>query len=147
MRQELQAQRTQVLSLHVAFTDTDMARGAPGPKASPDDVVRQAVAALETGQPELLADHMTRSVHTGLTTQPPMYLGIRPSRPIDGPAAQGTRGQVKSHRRAPMFVTAIGPTPDLPQRPSVAQIVTTPTFRFTFESDWRSAPMVTAQRA
>ena len=76
MRQELQAQGTQVLSLHVAFIDTDMARGAPGPKSSPDEVVRQAIAALEAGQSELLADDVTRSVHAGLTAQPPMYLGM-----------------------------------------------------------------------
>ncbi len=76
MRQELKAQATQVLSLHVAFMDTDMARGAPGPKSSPDDVVRQVLAALEAGQTELLADEVTRSVHAGLTAEPPMYLGI-----------------------------------------------------------------------
>jgi NAD(P)-dependent dehydrogenase (short-subunit alcohol dehydrogenase family) len=75
MRQELKAQGTEVLSLHVAFMDTDMARGAPGPKSSPDDVVRQAIAALEAGQSELLADDVTRNVHAGLTAQPPMYLG------------------------------------------------------------------------
>lgn len=76
MRQELKAQGTEVLSLHVAFMDTDMARGATGPKSSPDDVVRQAIAALEAGQSELLADDVTRSVHLGLTAQPPMYLGM-----------------------------------------------------------------------
>lgn len=76
MRQELKAQGTEVLSLHVAFMDTDMARGAPGPKSSPDEVVRQAIAVLEAGQSELLADDVTRSVHAGLTAQPPMYLGM-----------------------------------------------------------------------
>jgi NAD(P)-dependent dehydrogenase (short-subunit alcohol dehydrogenase family) len=76
MRQELKAQGTQVLSLHVAFIDTDMARGTPGPKSSPDEVVRQALLALEAGQSELLADDVTRSVHAGLTAEPPMYLGM-----------------------------------------------------------------------
>jgi len=76
MRQELKAQGTQVLSLHVAFMDTDMARGAPGPKSSPDEVVRMTLSALEAGQSELLADDVTRSVHDGLTAQPPMYLGM-----------------------------------------------------------------------
>jgi NAD(P)-dependent dehydrogenase (short-subunit alcohol dehydrogenase family) len=75
MRHELKGQGTEVLSLHVAFMDTDMARGAPGPKSSPDDVVRLATAALEAGQSELLADDVTRSVHAGLTAEPPMYLG------------------------------------------------------------------------
>lgn len=76
MRQELKAQGTEVLSLHVAFIDTDMARGATGPKSSPDEVVRLTIAALEAGHSELLADDVTRSVHAGLTAQPPMYLGM-----------------------------------------------------------------------
>ena len=76
MRHELKAQGTHVLSLHVAFMDTDMARGATGPKSSPEEVVRLAIAALEAGQSELLADGVTRSVHAGLTAQPPMYLGM-----------------------------------------------------------------------
>lgn len=54
---------------------TDMARGAPGPKLAPDEVVRQAIAALEAGQPELLADDTTRQVRRGLSAEPPVYLG------------------------------------------------------------------------
>lgn len=75
LRQELKAQRTELLAVHAAFIDTDMARGAPGPKIAPDDVVRQAIAALEAGQPELLADVTTRSVHAGLAAEPPVYVG------------------------------------------------------------------------
>jgi len=73
-RQELKAQGTALLAVHAAFIDTDMARGAPGPKIAPDDVVRQAIAALEAGQPELLADATTRSVHAGLAAEPPVYV-------------------------------------------------------------------------
>ncbi|MCU6496719.1 SDR family oxidoreductase [Rugamonas sp. A1-17] len=76
MRQELAAQGTAVLSLHVAFMDTDMARGVPGAKASPDDVARMTLAALEGGQAEVLADDVTRNVHVGLTATPPLYLGM-----------------------------------------------------------------------
>lgn len=76
MRQELKSQGTEVLSLHVAFMDTDMARGVPGAKASPDEIARLAITALEDGQSELLADEVTRSVHAGLTAVPPMYLGM-----------------------------------------------------------------------
>ena len=76
MRQELKAQGTEVLSLHVAFMDTDMARGVPGAKTSPNEVARLAIAALEAGQSELLADEVTRGVHAGLTAVPPMYLGM-----------------------------------------------------------------------
>ncbi|WP_018607137.1 SDR family oxidoreductase [Uliginosibacterium gangwonense] len=76
MRQELKGQSTEVLSLHVAFMDTDMARGVPGAKTSPDDVARMTIDALEAGQSELLADDVTRNVHAGLTAVPPMYLGM-----------------------------------------------------------------------
>lgn len=75
MRQELRGQLTQVLSLHVAFMDTDMARHAPGPKQAPEDVVRQAIAALESGQSELLADALTRRVKQGLGAERAPYLG------------------------------------------------------------------------
>ena len=76
MRQELKAQGTEVLSLHVGFMDTDMTRGVPGDKASPDEIARMTIAALEAGQSELLADDVTRNVHAGLTSVPPMYLGM-----------------------------------------------------------------------
>jgi NAD(P)-dependent dehydrogenase (short-subunit alcohol dehydrogenase family) len=75
LRQELKAQRTELLSLHAAFIDTDMARTVPGPKSAPEDIVRQAIAALEAGQSELLADTLTRDVHRGLTAEQPVYLG------------------------------------------------------------------------
>jgi NAD(P)-dependent dehydrogenase (short-subunit alcohol dehydrogenase family) len=74
LRQELKAQGTQLLAVHAAFIDTDMARGAPGPKVAPEDVVRQAIAALQAGQPELLADATTRDVHRGLAAEPPVYI-------------------------------------------------------------------------
>jgi NAD(P)-dependent dehydrogenase (short-subunit alcohol dehydrogenase family) len=74
LRQELRGQLTQVLSLHVAFMDTDMARHAPGPKLAPEDVVRQAIAALEAGQPELLADALTRQVRQGLGAERAPFL-------------------------------------------------------------------------
>lgn len=75
LRQELKAQRTELLAVHSALIETDMSRGLPGEKISPDDVVRQALAALEAGQPELLADATTHNVHAGLAAQPPVYVG------------------------------------------------------------------------
>jgi short-subunit dehydrogenase len=75
LRQELKAQRTELLSVHAAFVDTDMARGVPGAKLSPDDLVRQALAALEAGQPELLADPTSEQVHAGLVAEPRVYTG------------------------------------------------------------------------
>ena len=75
LRQELTAQHTELLSVHAAFIDTDMARGVPGPKITPDEVVRLAIAALEAGQPELLADPISLNVHAGLVAQPRVYIG------------------------------------------------------------------------
>lgn len=75
LRQELAPQGTQLLALHVAFMDTDMARNAPGPKTSPDEVVRLTLAALEAGEAELLADTITRDLRHGLGAARPAYLG------------------------------------------------------------------------
>lgn len=74
LRQELKQQRTELLAVHAAFIDTDMARGAPGPKLAPDDLVQQVIAALEASQAELLADATTRNVRRGLGTDSPVYL-------------------------------------------------------------------------
>lgn len=74
LRQELTSQGTQLVAVHAAFIDTDMARGAPGPKIAPGEVVRQTLAALEAGQAEVLADTVTRQVHAGLSAEPAVYL-------------------------------------------------------------------------
>ncbi|MGE8549706.1 MAG: SDR family NAD(P)-dependent oxidoreductase, partial [Acinetobacter calcoaceticus] len=76
MRQELKAQGTAVLSLHVAFMDTDMVRGLAGNKTSPDVIAQMTIAALERGESELLADEITQNVHAGLTAETPVYLGM-----------------------------------------------------------------------
>jgi len=75
MRQELAAQGTALLAVHAAYIDTDLVRGVAAPKISPEDVVRQTIAALEAGAPEVFADETTRHVHAGLTAQPPLYVG------------------------------------------------------------------------
>ncbi|HKR38612.1 MAG TPA: SDR family oxidoreductase [Paraburkholderia sp.] len=75
LRQELKAQHTELLAVHSALIDTDMTHGVPGEKLAPADVVQQALAALEAGQPEMLADPTTRAVRAGLSAQPPVYIG------------------------------------------------------------------------
>lgn len=75
LRNELRAQRTQVVGLHVGYMDTDMAKHAEGPKARPEDVVRQALAAIEAGQEEVLADDVSRHVKLGLSAERGVYLG------------------------------------------------------------------------
>lgn len=76
VRHALRAQGTQVLGLHVAFMDTDMTAHVTGPKVAPADVVRQALAALEAGAEEILADDTTRQVKRALSDDPGVYLGL-----------------------------------------------------------------------
>lgn len=73
-RIELQAQKTQVLALHVGFIDTDLTRGFDVPKLAPEEVVRSALDGLEAGASEVLADERTRQVHAGLSADPAVYL-------------------------------------------------------------------------
>lgn len=75
LRQELKAQGTQVLALHMAFMDTDMARQAQGPKIAPAEVVRQTLQALREGRSEVLADSVTRELKQGLSAERAAYLG------------------------------------------------------------------------
>lgn len=67
LRHELRAQKTQVLSLHVGYIDTDMAEKVTAPKSSPADVVRATLDALEAGRDEVLADEVSRNVKQGLS--------------------------------------------------------------------------------
>jgi len=75
LRNELRAQGTQVLAFHVGYIDTDMAKRASAPKASPDDVARQTLQALEAGREEILADDVSRQVKQGLSADRGIYLG------------------------------------------------------------------------
>lgn len=77
LRHELAAQKTHVLALHMAFVDTDLARGLEGPKTSPEEIVRRALDGLEAGLDEVLADERTRLVKQGLTAPTPSYLPQR----------------------------------------------------------------------
>lgn len=74
VRIALKAQGTQVVGVHVAFMDTDMTAGVDAPKASPLDVVAQAIAALEAGREEVLADALSRQVKAGLSQERGVYL-------------------------------------------------------------------------
>jgi NAD(P)-dependent dehydrogenase (short-subunit alcohol dehydrogenase family) len=74
LRHELAPQGTQVLSLHMAFVDTDLVRSLEGPKTSPDVIVARALDGLEAGLDEVLADERTRLVKQGLTAARPSYL-------------------------------------------------------------------------
>lgn len=75
LRNELRAQGTQVVGLHVGYMDTDMVRGVDAAKTAPEDVVRQAFAVLESGGYEVLADEISRQVRQGLSAEPAVYAG------------------------------------------------------------------------
>lgn len=66
-RLALAPQGVQVVGLHVGYMDTDMVAEVDAPKASPVDVVRQALDAIEAGELEVLADDVSRQVKAGLS--------------------------------------------------------------------------------
>ncbi len=74
LRSELAAQKTQVLGLHMGYVDTDLTRGFEVPKASPEDIVKQALDGLEAGADEVLGDEITRQIKAGMTAARPSYL-------------------------------------------------------------------------
>lgn len=74
LRNELAAQKTQVVALHMGYVDTDLTRGLEVPKSSPGDIVRRALDGLEAGLDEVLADELTLQVKRGMTAARPSYL-------------------------------------------------------------------------
>ena len=74
LRNELAAQKTQVLGLHMAYVDTDLTRELDGPKSTPEDIVRRALDGLESGLDEVLADDLTNYVKHEMTAARPIYL-------------------------------------------------------------------------
>lgn len=74
LRQELRAQHTQVLALHMGFVDTDLVHAVQAPKSRPEDIVARALDALESGAEEVLADEFTRQVKQGLSAERGIYL-------------------------------------------------------------------------
>jgi NAD(P)-dependent dehydrogenase (short-subunit alcohol dehydrogenase family) len=74
LRNELAGQGTQLLGLHVGYMDTDMVRHIEAPKSKPEDVVRQALEALEAGKSEILADDVSRKIKQNLSAEPGVYL-------------------------------------------------------------------------
>jgi NAD(P)-dependent dehydrogenase (short-subunit alcohol dehydrogenase family) len=77
LRNELAAQKTQVLGLHMAYVDTDLTRGLDAPKSSPEQIVQRALDGLESGLDEVLADELTQQVKRGMTAARPSYLPQR----------------------------------------------------------------------
>jgi short-subunit dehydrogenase len=77
LRNDLRPQGTQVLTLHMGFVDTDLARGIDRPKSTAEEIVARALDALEAGAEEVLADALTAQVKQGLSANPAVYLAAR----------------------------------------------------------------------
>jgi NAD(P)-dependent dehydrogenase (short-subunit alcohol dehydrogenase family) len=73
LRNELRAQGTQVVALHVGYMDTDMTRGLDTPKSSPADVARVTLDGVEAGAFEVLADDISKQIKQSLSSATPAY--------------------------------------------------------------------------
>ena len=74
LRNELAAQKTQVVGLHMAYVDTDLTRGFDVPKSNREEIVKCALDGLESGFDEVLGDELTLQVKRGMTAARPSYL-------------------------------------------------------------------------
>ncbi len=70
IRLELAGQGTLVTGLHLGAADTDMMADWEGDKVNPADVVRAALAGLEAGKLEVLADDWSAYVKASLARDP-----------------------------------------------------------------------------
>jgi NAD(P)-dependent dehydrogenase (short-subunit alcohol dehydrogenase family) len=66
LRIDLAGQGTQVVGLHLGYTDTPMTKNVTAPKNDPADIVRIAYDGLEAGDHEILSDEISRQVKQGL---------------------------------------------------------------------------------
>jgi len=69
-RLELAGQGTLVTGVHLGAADTDITKGFDGPKASPREVVAEALAGVEQGATEVLVDEWSRLVKSALAEAP-----------------------------------------------------------------------------
>jgi NAD(P)-dependent dehydrogenase (short-subunit alcohol dehydrogenase family) len=69
LRTELAPKGIHVTALHVGYMDTDMVSYIPAEqKTDPAQVAEQAITGLLNGEPEVLADELSRRVKAGLST-------------------------------------------------------------------------------
>jgi NAD(P)-dependent dehydrogenase (short-subunit alcohol dehydrogenase family) len=69
LRTELAPKGIHVAALHVGYMDTDMVSYIPAEqKTDPAHVAQQAVTGLLNGDPEIIADELSRKVKAGLST-------------------------------------------------------------------------------
>lgn len=66
LRLELAPKGVHVTGVHMGYVDTAMAEHADGPKLAPEELVKAAFDAVESGEYEVLADDLTAGVKAGL---------------------------------------------------------------------------------
>ena len=110
LRLDLLDQHTQVVALHVGYMDTDMAAGVDAPKASPDDVAAQALAGVEAGAFEVLADDTSRYVRGALSSELDRAVpSPQPRRRHDRHRLQRRTGTNRHRRRCHIHLSRAGP--------------------------------------
>jgi len=67
LRQQLRAQDTLVVGVHVGYVDTDLAAGLEGDKVPASQVADALVAGLRAGDEEVLVDEISTNVKAGLS--------------------------------------------------------------------------------
>jgi NAD(P)-dependent dehydrogenase (short-subunit alcohol dehydrogenase family) len=67
LRLTLADQKTLVTALHVGYMDTDMAAQVDGPKSDPLVIANLLLDGVEAGQPEVVADDVSRTVRAALS--------------------------------------------------------------------------------
>ncbi len=65
-RLELASDGVQVVGAYLGYTDTPMTDGVDAPKNTPEDVVTAVFDGVESGEHEVLADELTRTVRASL---------------------------------------------------------------------------------
>jgi NAD(P)-dependent dehydrogenase (short-subunit alcohol dehydrogenase family) len=68
LRLRLADQKTQVTALHVGYMDTDMAARITAPKSDPLVIANLLLDGIEAGQPEVVADDVSRTVRAALSS-------------------------------------------------------------------------------
>lgn len=67
VRLSLADQKTLVTALHVGYMDTDMAASVTAPKSDPLVIAHRALDGVEAGEPEVVADDVSRHVRSALS--------------------------------------------------------------------------------
>ena len=75
LRNELAAQGTHVVGVHVGYMETDMTSHVTAEKVSPRNVAKTILEAVESGQDEVLADGTAQYVKAHLSDARGIYLG------------------------------------------------------------------------